>query len=404
MKSTAFTPQERITSISLAGVFSLRMFGMFVVLPVLSLYVSSFDEVDGLSVGFAIGVYGLTQAIFQVPFGRLSDSWGRKNTIYVGLIIFALGSVIAALASNALVLCLGRAVQGAGAISSVVIALNADLTRDVVRTKSMAIIGIAIGITFMVSIVLGPLLGALIGVRGIFILTAVLTVFAGFVIRMYVPDPPEQIAAGPLGRGVLSNVLKNPQLNRLNFGIFSLHGILMATFVVVPFQLRLLIDEHNTWMVYFFVMLTSVLVMFPLMLLSERKGKSKEAFLISICSIALACLALYIFQTDIWALGICLVAFFAGFNLLEATLPSLVSKIADTRSKGTALGVYSSSQYVGTFLGGATGGLILDAFGNKGVFLFCGLWAGIWIVIAAGSVFPRGEFPGDEVSDDNTHR
>ncbi len=172
----------------------------------------------------------------------------------------------------------------------------------------------------------------------------------------------------------------------------------MATFVVVPFQLRLLIDEHNTWAVYFFVMLASVLVMFPLMLLSERKGKSKEAFLISICSIALACLALYIFRTDLWAFGICLVLFFAGFNLLEATLPSLVSKIADARSKGTALGVYSSSQYIGTFLGGATGGLILDAFGNKGVFLFCGLWAGIWIVIAVGSVFPRREFPGDEAS------
>ena len=404
MKSTAFTPQERITSISLAGVFSLRMFGMFVVLPVLSLYVGSFDEVDGLSVGFAIGIYGLTQAIFQVPFGRLSDSLGRKNTIYVGLIIFAVGSVIAALASNVLTLCLGRAVQGAGAISSAVIALNADLTRDVVRTKSMAIIGIAIGITFMVSIVLGPLLGALIGVRGIFILTAVLTVFAGFVIRMYVPDPPAQIAANPSSRALLSSVLKNPQLNRLNFGIFSLHGILMATFVVVPFQLRLLIDEPNTWAVYFFVMLASVLVMFPLMLLSERKGKSKEAFLISICSIALACLVLYIFRTDLWVFGICLVLFFAGFNLLEATLPSLVSKIADARSKGTALGVYSSSQYIGTFLGGATGGLILDAFGNKGVFLFCGLWAGIWIVIAVGSVFPGREFPGDEASKENAHR
>ena len=235
----SFTQSERRASLGLASVFSLRMFGLFVILPVVALYANSMPGGESATlIGLAVGIYGLTQAIFQIPLGRLSDYWGRKKTIYLGLLIFILGSLVAASADSLLWLCIGRAIQGAGAISSAVIALNADLTRDEVRTKSMAVIGVTIGLTFILSIVLGPVLDSIVGLPGIFLITALLTLVAMVIVCFYVPNPTSVDEAGDVAPVKLTIILSNRDLLRLDFGIFSLHGILMAMFVSVPFILN----------------------------------------------------------------------------------------------------------------------------------------------------------------------
>ena len=381
---TSFTQSERRASIGLAGVFSLRMFGLFVILPVVALYADTLPGGESATlIGLAIGIYGLTQAMFQIPLGRLSDFWGRKKTIYLGLCIFIVGSLVAAWADSLFTLCVGRAIQGAGAVSAAVIALNADLTRDEVRTKSMAVIGITIGFTFILSIVLGPVLDGFVGLPGIFLITAFLTCLSMAVVYFYVPDPEPTSKRGEDVPVKLKIILCNRDLLRLDFGIFSLHGILMAMFVSLPFILSGLEGGLISWQFYLVVMVSSILIMLPLMMVSEKFGHRKAIFLLSIMMIVAAELLLGIFNFGQLGLGLALILFFGAFNLLEASLPSWVSRVADSKSKGTALGVYSTGQYLGTFIGGVAGGWTYQHYSGQGVFIFCAVWALVWLFASA---------------------
>lgn len=378
---------ELRASLGLAGIFGLRLLGMFIILPVFALYAERLP--GGAShtlVGIALGAYGLAQALLQIPFGWLSDRWGRKPAIYLGLLIFALGSFVAADAQDIYVVILGRIVQGAGAISAAVLALTADLTRDEQRTKAMAIIGVTIGATFGVSMVAGPVLSRLVGVPGIFALTGVLALAALAVVRWVVPDAVERVRSADDRAGQrpsFASVLAHPGLVRLNYGIFVLHAVLMALFVVVPFSLRNAgLPASSHWQVYLPVMAGSVLLMVPPMILSERRGRQKLAFLASIGVLLAAQALLALPQPSLTSIAIALLVFFAGFNLLEASLPSLISKTAPTQARGTAAGVYSSVQFLGTFAGATAGGVVSQHFGAAAVFLLCGLLTFSWLLVA----------------------
>jgi MFS family permease len=381
---------ELRASLGLASVFGLRMLGMFIILPVFVLYARELPGGNNqILIGIALGAYGLAQACFQLLFGRLSDRWGRKRMIYIGLLIFAVGSVVAAIAGNLYLVAIGRAIQGAGAISAVLIALSADLTRDHNRTKSMAIIGMTIGATFIVSMVAGPVLSGVFGVPGIFALTGVMALVAMLVVRFVVPEPVANAADPALTPSTVMDVLRDKQLARLNFGIFSLHGVLMAMFVVVPVELLAQLAEDEHWKMYLGVMLASVAIMLPVMLLSERRGRQKTAFLGSIAVIGASALLLEAGSGTFQLMAGALVLFFAAFNLLEAMLPSLVSRVAPSNAKGTAIGVYSTLQFLGTFTGAVAGGWIAQQYGNIAVFGMCAIVAGVWLVVASGMRVPR---------------
>lgn len=385
------SPLELRASLGLASVFGLRMLGMFIILPVFVLYARDLPGGNNqFVIGIALGAYGLAQACFQLLFGRLSDRWGRKRAIYLGLLIFAAGSFVAATAGDIYTVAIGRAIQGAGAISAALIALTADLTHDDNRTKSMAIIGMTIGATFIVSMVAGPVLSAVFGVPGIFALTGVLALAAMLVVRFVVPDPPASVAVDPAHTAsTVMEVLRDRQLARLNFGIFSLHGVLMAMFVVVPVELVAHLAEGDHWKMYLGVMLASIAIMVPVMLISERRGQQKAAFLGSVAMIAASALLLEagsgVFQLMVGGL----VLFFAAFNLLEAMLPSLVSRVAPSNAKGTAIGVYSTLQFLGTFVGATAGGWMAQQYGIVAVFGLCVIVAGLWLVVASGMRVPQ---------------
>ena len=379
------TPRELRASASLAALAGLRMLGMFIILPIFGLYA---EQLRGGSshalIGLALGAYGLTQALLQPPFGWMSDRWGRKRTIYMGLLLLALGSFVAAAATDIYVMILGRVLQGAGAISAAVIALAADLTRDDQRTKAMAIIGMTIGATFSLSLIAGPVLGGAIGVPGVFVLTGVLALAALAVARWVVPDPPAQPARGGAAREVgLLALLRNADLARVNWGIFVLHAVLMALFAVLPFALRdagLPAGRH--WEIYLPVMIVAVLVMVPPLLISERRGKQKAALLGAIAVLLGAELLLAATLHSIAGIAIALVVFFAAVNLLEASLPSLITKMAPAGAKGAAVGWYSSAQFLGTFAGAAAGGLVSQYFGTPAVFALCALLTLSWLLVA----------------------
>ena len=386
------TPQELRASVGLAGIFGLRMLGMFIILPVFALYAEQLPGGhDHALIGLALGAYGLTQACLQVPFGWLSDHWGRKRTIYLGLVIFALGSFLAAVAQDITMVILGRVIQGAGAISAAVIALTADLTRDDQRTKAMAIIGMTIGGTFAFSMVAGPMLDQVMGVPGIFAMTGLLALAAIVVVRFVIPDPLQSrtgrqaaVPAQPVGK-----VLLDHQLLRLNYGIFALHAVLMALFVVVPFSLRAHMPAGSHWMVYLPVMCGAIVLMLPPMLAAERKGLQKPVFVGAIATLIAALVLLAFGSNGMARLVAGLVVFFAAFNLLEATLPSLISKLAPAGTKGTAIGVYSSVQFIGTFTGAAVGGWLSQHYNAKAVFGFCALLAVVWLLLAFGMRMPE---------------
>lgn len=383
---------ERRAAFWLASVFSLRMLGLFMILPVFALYAERLRGDTPALAGLAIGIYGFSQALFQIPFGFLSDRYGRKRMIYIGLIIFALGSVVAALADSIYGVILGRALQGGGAVSAAVMALAADLTREEHRIKVMAVIGVTIGVSFAVSMILGPVLNRWIGVPGIFWLTAVLAVLGVVVVRFQVPDPvasrlhrDAQPVASQFGR-----VLFDSQLLRLNFGIFILHMLLTATFVVVPLALRdagLISDRH--WEVYLPALLLSMLVMVPFVILAEKYQRLKSVFLGAILVLLLAEFGLLSLHDTVLEIVVLLLVFFCAFNLLEALLPSLIAKLAPPDAKGTAMGIYSSSQFLGAFVGGALGGLLRGQFGLKGVFAFGACGALLWLLTAWSMANPR---------------
>jgi MFS family permease len=393
MKSPAnrMSALELRASISLASIFGLRMLGMFVILPVFAIYAEHLEGGNNLTlVGVALGAYGLTQAILQIPFGWMSDRYGRKPVIYFGLALFAFGSFVAAVGDNIYIVILGRVIQGAGAISAAVIAMVADLTREEHRTKAMALIGSTIGLTFAVSLVASPWLNHLIGVPGIFALTGVLSVLAMGVVYAVIPDVPA--AAQPAARDApgFGAVLRDPQLARLNFGILALHAVLMALFIVIPLSLRengLAVGEH--WRIYLPVMAGSFVLMVPAIVIAERRGRIKVVF------VGAVALLLFGQLTMPWLLGstgeisVFLLIFFTAFNMLEAMLPSLTSKLAPPGARGTAMGVYSSVQFLGTFIGAACGGFLYQHFGVRGVFLFDAALLAVWLVLAAGMQAPR---------------
>lgn len=389
LPSERMSPLELRASIGLASIYGLRMLGMFLILPVFAVYAEDLPGGESHTlIGIALGMYGLTQAILQLPFGMASDHFGRKRVIYFGLLIFAVGSFIAASAHDIYMVIIGRAIQGAGAISAAVTALLADLTREEHRTKAMAVIGMTIGLTFALSLVLGPALYHLISIPGIFAMTGVLALLAIVVVKTAVPDPRHShfhsdAEAAP---AKLRDVLRNRELVRLNFGIFALHAVQMAMFVVVPFALKQTggIDANHHWQVYLPVMIISFLFMVPPIIYGEKKARLKEVF---IASVALMLVAQIAFVTAIqyfWGIFIALSVYFVAFNILEASLPSIISKIAPAGSKGTAIGVYNTFQSLGFFVGGAMGGLLSNYFGASAVFMFGAGLIGVWLVLAFG--------------------
>jgi len=380
-----FTALERRAVITLAGIFWLRMFGLFLVLPVLAAYARNLPGSTPTLIGIALGAYGLTQALLQIPYGLLSDRFGRKRLLSIGLVVFAVGSVVAALAEHVVPLILGRALQGAGAIAAVILALTADLTRDQQRTKAMAVIGMSIGGAFFAALLLAPPLTGWIGVSGLFWMTMLLAVFALFVLLIWVPEVQQRQAAAPLsGKALVKQigaVLRNGQLLRLDLGIFILHFVLTAMFVVVPLQLiDLGLASKFHWQIYLPVLLASVLAMVPLIMISTRSHWLPRILIIGVSLLLLAEILLANNYGTLWGLALALWVFFWGFNLLEATLPSLVSRLAPSASKGMALGVYNTFEFAGVFCGGTIAGWIFGLAGPAGVFYTCGAILLPWLV------------------------
>ena len=384
------TPLELRASIGLSGIFGLRLLGMFVILPVFAIYAEHLPGGDDLTlVGLAIGAYGLTQALLQIPFGWWSDRYGRKPVVYIGLVIFAVGSFVAALAPNIYVVIFGRMLQGAGAISAAVIAMTADLTREDQRAKAMAMIGSTIGVAFALSLVASPWLDRMIGVPGIFALTGVLALGAMLVMWRVIPDVPQNPPAPGRALKDFWHVLTDPQLARLNWGIFALHAVLMALFIVVPFGLRdagLPVGSH--WQVYLPVMLGSFVLMMPAVLQAGNPVLLRRWFIVSIAVLLVAHLALPWLQGSIWLLSLFLLAFFAPFNALEAMLPTLTTRLAPAHAKGTAIGLYSTIQFFGTFLGASAGGVLYKTWGPVAVIGFDGVLLAIWLILALGMRVP----------------
>ena len=387
-------PHEWRASTTLSGVYALRMLGMFLVLPVLAMYAASLPgtEDNKTLVGLAMGIYGLTQALLQLPLGIASDKFGRKKTIYAGLVVFAVGSFLAAAADTLPLLVAARAIQGAGAVSAAVTALLADLTRDGVRTRAMAMIGLSIGLTFSISLVVAPMIADVVGVRGLFLLTGILTVASIGVVAFMTPDPEfsklhEDTQAQPARIG---EVLKNRQLLNLDFGIFALHAAQMALFTALPFAMTQLgLEKIQHWKVYLPSTVAGLVVMVPLIIIGETRNRLKQVFILGIVCIAAAQIGLLSGMHSVWLITVYLIVYFIGFNVLEASLPSMVSKIAPSDLKGTAMGVYNTMQSVGLFAGGAAGGLLFQKYGFVGVFAFCSTLMLLWLVLAVLSPAPK---------------
>ena len=368
---------------ALAAIFALRMLGLFLILPVFAIHAQTIPGGDDMMlVGVALGAYGLTQAMFQIPFGMASDAFGRKKVIVIGLLLFAFGSGVAALSTDIWWAIIGRVLQGAGAISAAVTALAADLTREQHRTKVMAMIGSSIGLVFAISLVAAPALYAAIGMAGLFWMTAILALAAiGLVTHVVPPAPPPP--QGP--RPPFRDVLFDTRLLRLNFGIFTLHMVQMAMFVVVPGLLLrygdLPLASH--WKVYLPAVLASFVLMVPAIIFAEKRNQVKPVFVSAIALLAVTLLAMWRGSSNFTVVAGGLLSFFVAFNILEAMLPSLISRIAPPNAKGAALGVYNTTQAFGLFLGGALGGWLVKNYDAGTVFLCGTAMAVLWLVAAA---------------------
>jgi predicted MFS family arabinose efflux permease len=384
------TPLERRASFSLASLFALRMLGLFLVLPVFVLEARHYPGGDNAAlVGFAMGVYGLTQAVMQMPLGLASDRWGRKRIIVLGLMVFAVGSLLAALAPSVQWLLAARAIQGAGAISAAVTALLADLTRDVVRTKGMALVGISIGVTFSVSLMVSSPLTALLGLSGVFGLTCVLALLGVVLVLLWTPAEPVVHDSTPRGR--LRDVIAHPALWRLYLGVFVLHTVQIAMWVAVPSLLTSVgLPQASQWHVYLPAVLGSFLLMGGLFGL-ERRGHLRAVLRTSIALLLVVQLG-FLWEASsgpgLWPLAGLLFVFFVGFNMLEASQPSLVSRMAPPASRGAALGVYNTLQSLGLFSGGALGGLLVKWGGAQALFAMCLVLVLLWLVLGWGLTVP----------------
>ncbi len=382
------TPLERRSSFSLASIFALRMLGLFLVLPVFALEARKYPGGDDPAlVGLAMGIYGLTQAFLQLPLGMASDRFGRKRVIVLGLLVFAAGSLLAALADTLTGLLVGRALQGAGAVSAAVTALLADQTRDVVRTKAMALVGGSIGLMFAVALVAAPLLVAQVGLAGLFGLTCALALGGAAVVIWWVPAEPAKHANAPRGR--MADVWRNADLLRLNLGVFVLHTVQMAMWVAVPALLvQAGLDKAAHWQVYLPAVLVSFVFMGALFAL-ERRGRLRGVLLVSIALVMVVQVGLgWVSQgaasghvPALWTLGMLLFVFFCGFNALEASQPSLVSRMAPAPLRGAALGAYNTLQSLGLFAGGALGGGLLKWAGAPGLFAATAVLTALWLVL-----------------------
>ncbi|UZD57947.1 MFS transporter [Shewanella algae] len=391
MANGGLSGTERKVAFSLASVFGLRMMGLFMIMPVFALYGQDLKGFSPLWVGIAIGAYGLTQAILQIPMGILSDRIGRKPVILGGLLVFALGSVLAAMSDSIYGVVAGRALQGMGAIAAAVLALAADLTRDEQRTKVMAIIGMCIGFSFALSLLVGPVVAQHLGLSGLFALTAGLALLGMMIVQLLVPNP---VAHAPKGDtmaepGKLKNMLKDPQLFRLDAGIFILHLVLTAVFVALPLDLvdaGLAKEKH--WMLYFPAFVGAFFLMVPLIIIGVKRNNTKGMFQLALLIMLAALLAMALFSHSLWVLAVAIVAFFTGFNYLEASLPSLIAKFCPVGAKGSAMGVYSTSQFLGAFCGGLLGGGAYQIMGAAGVFTVAVVLLIIWLALTLGMKNP----------------
>ncbi len=391
------TADERRASLSLAGIFALRMLGLFLVLPVFALEAARYPGGDDPAlVGLAMGIYGLTQAVMQVPLGLASDRIGRKKVIVAGLLVFALGSALAALAGSVHMLVAGRALQGAGAVSAAVTALLADLTRDEVRTKAMALVGISIAAMFALSLMAAPPLTGAIGLSGLFWLTAALALAGVVLVLVATPAEPVQHVDAPRGR--LQEVWRHPHLWRLDLGVFVLHAVQMAMWVVVPgllVQAGLLKAEH--WKLYLPAVLVSFVFMGGLFAL-ERRGHLRAVLRGGIALLLLVQLALLLLASrapGLWTLGVVMFFFFMAFNLIEASQPSLISRLAPAQARGAALGVYNTLQSLGLFAGGALGGWLLKGWGASAVLVGTSALVALWLLLGWSQHVPALRTPAD---------
>ena len=386
MSTSGLNSIEKRAAFSLATVFGLRMLGLFMILPVFAIYGVELEGYSPIWLGLAIGAYGLTQALLQIPMGMLSDKFGRKPIILMGLVVFCIGSIIAATSDTIYGVVIGRAIQGMGAIASAILALAADVSREEQRPKVMATIGMFIGLSFTLAMVIGPIVAESFGLSGLFWLTAGLTVFGMLMIQFVVP---QSIHKAPKGDSValpeqLSKLIRHPQLTRLNWGVFILHMALTACFITLPTQFvayGLPLEQH--WKLYLPILLGSFFLMVPFMIYAIKKEKEKQVFTVAVVLFTLSLLCMWYLPDNFVFLIIAVAMFFTAFNYLEATMPSILSRLAPAGVKGSVMGIYSSSQFLGAFMGGVLGGVLASNFGEKSIFLVMALFGLLWVLGAA---------------------
>jgi MFS family permease len=379
------TPVERRSVGSLAAIYASRMLGMFLMLPVLALYAHTLPDYSPEMLGLAMGAYGLTQAVLQIPFGRWSDRFGRKPMITIGLLFYALGSLLGMQADTVAGLAVARGIQGAGAVSASVTALMADLTRNEVRTRAMAVIGISIGLSFVLALIIAPALDAAIGVPGIFAVMLAMSLLGLALLYLAVPREPERSGGADSRKfSGLVEIVSRPQLRPLYFGMFALHAIMTATFLSVPqvLESNLGIASEQHWKVYLGVFLASIAGTVPLVLKTERNGGAGPLFVAAVVLTGVAQAMLGFDHIHLWVVMAALVLFFAVFNYLEARLPALLTQAAPAADRGAALGVFATSQFLGAFFGGVVGGVLLGQFGISGVFWGAAIMAFGWAALA----------------------
>ena len=375
------SPLERRSALTLACVISLRLFGLFLIMPVFSLYAQHLPDATPWLIGLALGVYGLGQVLLQIPLGLLSDRIGRKPAITLGLLVFAAGGLVAAMSHSLLGIVLGRALQGMGAVAGAGTALAADLTRHENRSKVMGIIGVSIGVAFLLALILGPPLEAIAGLAGLFAATSILALAALVLLWLIVPTPERASAPAAATWSSVLSMLRDGRMLVLNGSVFFLHLLLTASFVGLPLLLadRLHLPVNRHWELYLPVMVMAAFVMGAC--LRRMRDLAQSLRLVAVCVVAtgLGLLSFGLSGEHVAVLGVAAAVFFSAFNLLEAALPSLVTQLAPGTLRGAAMGAYSTSQFLGAFVGGAVGGMALGRVGADGVFLCAAALTLVWL-------------------------